>query len=68
MNMINMESTLNIRMIESKNKPKVVESDFRVPYDGSTYNFVRYEPIIMNAPIMGIYLPISMGMQVVRFQ
>jgi hypothetical protein len=40
MSMINIESTLNIKMTENKNKPKVVESDLRVPEEGSTYSLV----------------------------
>ena len=55
-------------MTKNRNNPKVYESVFNDPSDGSTYNLVLKEPMIMNAPIMGINLPSSIGMQVVRFQ
>jgi len=66
--MMNIDSTVSIKMMLKRKSPNVLESDLRVPIDGSTYCFVRYEPIIINAPIIGINLPSSMGIQVVRFQ
>ena len=67
-NTMNIDNTLNIIITLNKNIPKVYDSVFNVPNEGATYNFVLYVPMIINAPIMGMYLPRSIGMHVVRFQ